>query len=243
MNSFFEIIESIDSPVLGKVPNINPTVIYNEGWMTRLLVHQSIKEKLVFKGLDFSNISNWTSEALLSSPFIQAKEFREGYTHADIAIGDFDVDFSSRGEIVIRADAKIFGIIEAKMGSNLSQGTTHVSDYNQASRNLVCVASNTYNKPSCKIFFYIVAPEKKIDDHKIRSQIELGFVKDQINNRFNLHSSNKNILKNLQSILDKIDCCDIQALSYEMWISCIKSPLAQNYLLDFYKKSIKWNRL
>ena len=40
-------------------------------------------------------------------------------------------------EIDINKDAKFFGIIDAKEGSNLSQGTTHAKNYNQASTNLV----------------------------------------------------------------------------------------------------------
>ena len=44
-----KIIDSIDQ----EQPNLNPTQIYNEGWMTRLLVKFSIEDKLKFKGIDF----------------------------------------------------------------------------------------------------------------------------------------------------------------------------------------------
>ena len=37
-----KIIDSIDQ----EQPNLNPTQIYNEGWMTRLLVKFSIEDKL-----------------------------------------------------------------------------------------------------------------------------------------------------------------------------------------------------
>ncbi len=239
MQSIIEIIKSIETPQ----PNVNPTVIYNEGWMTRLLVHQSIKEGLKLGIIEFSAISNWTSEALISSPFIQADKFREGYTHADVAIGDFNVDYSKRGEVEIRQDARLFGIIEAKMGSNLSQGTTHVPEYNQASRNLVCIASNTINKPNCNIFFYVVAPEKKLIDHKINAQIDLQFVKIQIGNRFNMYSSDNPVMKDLPTIMANLQNCDIKAISYEEWILCIKDSVAHQSLQEFYTKAKKWNRI
>lgn len=239
MQSILDIIKTIET----ENPCVNPTVIYNEGWMARLLVHQSIVEGLSLGNLDLSSISNWTSEALISSPFINAKKYREGYTHADIAIGDFDVDFSKRGEIDIQPEATLFGIIEAKMGSNLSQGTTHVKDYNQASRNLVCIASNTIDKPKCNIFFYVVAPQMKLIEQNIKAQIDLQFVKNQIENRFSLHTSESLILKEKSAILAKINNCDIQAISYETWISCIKDITAQKSLQEFYNKAKKWNRI
>jgi len=183
MKSIVDIIKTIDT----ENPGINPTVIYNEGWMTRLLVYESIQEKIQLSDIDFGKISNWTSEALISSPFVKANTHREGYTHADMALGDFSVNFNERGEIIVPKNAKVFGIIEAKMGSNLSQGTTHFKDYNQASRNLACIASNTCDI-NCKIFFYVAAPEKKISEHEIKKQIDLRIMIDQIVFRFKEYS-------------------------------------------------------
>jgi hypothetical protein len=239
MKSILEIIKSIET----QKSFVNPTVIYNEGWMTRLLVYSSIQEKINLESIDFSTISNWTSEALISSPFINAQNSREGYTHADIAIGDFTVDYLSRGEIKIKEDASLFGIIEAKMGSNLSKGTTHAKKYNQASRNLVCIAHNTLNKPVCKTFFYVVAPESTIKLHKIEAQIELDAIKDQVNDRFVLHKSEIAIYTLREKILAKIESCEIKAITYEEWISQFTQTSINNELENFYKKAIKWNRI
>jgi hypothetical protein len=74
MQTIIDIIKSIDSDS----SNINPTQIYNEGWMTRLLMIQSIKERIIFKGINFAEIFHWTSEALISSPFVSTKQNREG---------------------------------------------------------------------------------------------------------------------------------------------------------------------
>ena len=107
---------------------INPTIIYNEGWMIRLLVIESMIEKLKINKVDFGLLArkNWSSEALITSPFVETKENREGYTHADIILGDFSVNYNERGDVKLNDSPDVLGIIEAKMGSNLSQGTSNV---------------------------------------------------------------------------------------------------------------------
>ena len=239
MQSIIEIINSIGTPM----PNVNPTVFYNEGWITRLLVLSSIQEKIKLGNVDFSCINNWTSEALISSPFINAQNHREGYTHADIAVGDFKVDYSKRGKIIVNDDAILFGIIEAKMGSNLSKGTTHAKEYNQANRNLVCIANNTTNQPECKTFFYVVAPESKLKKYKMEVQISLESVLEQVKNRFNLHETEELIFSQRQQIMEKIENTEIKALSYEDWIKQFKNGDIQHLLQNFYDKANKWNRI
>ena len=213
MKNLLEIINTLDS----NKPNINPTEIYNEGWMTRLLVYESIIEKIKLRDIDFKSISYWTSEALISSPFVKTKKYKEGYTHADMALGDFSVDFTERGEIKISKSAKVFGIIEAKMGSNLSPGTTHFKDYNQASRNLACIAYNTRNI-KCEIFFYVVAPEKKLIEHEIKKQIDLKTMLDQISFRFKEYSEEFKKEQQMDLIISKARQCKVQTISYEEWL-------------------------
>lgn len=236
MQKLSEIIECIDA----NFSRINPTIIYNEGWMTRLLVQQSIIDKTEICGIDFSQITNWTSEALISSPFINAPYKKEGYTHADIALGDFKIDYCERGEIKLLGDARIFGIIEAKMGSNLCQGTTHVNNYNQASRNLACIAHNTFKTP-CKTFFAVVAPEKKLAKHKINKQIELDNLIQQIKNRFSLHPEEFKEKQSMDMVIQKAESTYVNCFSFETWIDRIKNPY--DFLQGFYDKTLKWNRI
>ena len=239
MKDIIEIIKSIDTTH----KNLNPTVIYNEGWMTRLLVRQSTIESLKLGIINFSNETKWTSEALISSPFIKVKKYPEGHTHADIAVGDFEINFSKRGEVEVDDNASIFGIIEAKMGSNLTPGTSHVKEYNQATRNLVCIAHNCLTKPDCKTFFYVVAPDKKIKDHDINSQIALDFIKKQIENRFNLYPLEDIEKLNKVPIIKGVENCTITAISYEKWISMITDATAKKTLENFYAKAKIWNRI
>lgn len=232
MQTIIDIIKSIDS----NSSNINPTQIYNEGWMTRLLMIQSIKEKIVFKGINFTEEFNWTSEALVSSPFISTKQNREGYTHADIVFGDFKVNFKESGKITILDDAKIFGIIEAKMKSGLSKETKNFKNYNQASRSLLCIGKNTYDK-KCKTFYIVVAPFKRLE--RIKKDTNLEILHTQIDNRYFEHKDDINLTK----ILSKAKDCKVMEWSYEEWIEAIKDVEAKKYLNEFYNKALTWNRL
>jgi len=231
---FFEhILNSIENK--NTVPNVNPTEIFNEGWMTRLLVYQSIKEKICIDGLiDFKGIKNWSSEGLISSPFIKVKKNREGYTHADMCLGDFTIDYRGRGEISVSDNASIFGIIEAKMGSNLSQGTTHAPEYNQTSRNLACIAENAKSE-DCKTFFAVVAPSKIIEHHNIKGQTEKEFMIKQIHSRFELSGLTAD-----SDLIKRAEKCVIKALSYEDWIDILKET---DMIKDFYANCLKWNRI
>ncbi|WP_298425685.1 hypothetical protein [uncultured Kordia sp.] len=234
---FKQILHSIESETKNNVSNVNPTEIFNEGWMTRLLVHQSIKEKIKIDGLiDFSKVKNWSSEGLISSPFVKTKKNKEGYTHTDIALGDFTINYENRGDIIVAKKATTFGIIEAKMKSNLSQRTTNALNYNQASRNLACIAENVKNE-SCQTFFTVVAPRKMIDKHDIKSQVERDKIIHQISNRYKLSELTVDM-----ELINRAKKCNIKVLSYEDWIDLL-SDKNKGVINKFYMNCLKWNRV
>ncbi len=238
MEAILNIIKSIDADNA----QINPTEIYNEGWMTRILTYYSIQEKLNIGEVDFSRVNNWSSEALISSPFVYAKEYREGYTHADMALGDFKVEYEKRGKIIIQDTANLFGIIEAKMGSNLTQGTTKVERYNQASRNVACIAYNTLNI-DCEIFFGVVGPKTKLDKHDILNQIDPDFIYMQIEDRFNMYSDEFQRSNNMPEMLKRVRQCKTWMITYEQWIDKFKNKEINAELSEFYNKALKYNKI
>lgn len=242
--SILEIIKSIDSQ-----PNVNPTEIYNEGWMTRLLVYYSIKDNLTFKGISFYELANWTSEALISSPFVGAKKKKEGYTHADMALGDFTVDYETDGKINAKS-AKTFGLIEAKMRSGLSIGTTNAPTYDQASRNVACIAENTSD--TCITFFYVLAPKSRLDlvhrnGKRMIDIVERKAIKEQINLRIKLHNEqelNTHISTIEQNkIIERVSRCKIDTITYEEWIDAFRGKEAYDTINKFYDSCKKWNKI
>lgn len=233
------IIDRIDS----KFSHINPTQIYNEGWLTRLLTSQSVIEKTKLNEIDFGEIKNWTSEALISSPFIKVTEFKEGYTHPDIALGDFVVDYEKRGEIILSNNAKLFGVIEAKMQSDLAIRTKNFKNYNQVTRSIVCICNQTYNIDNCNIFFTVVAPKCKIKSNKITNQLNHDTIINQIEERFNVYSKNSETYKIKNLIISKAESCVVIAINYEDWIESIVDNDSKVFLNHFYNRTKKWNKI
>ena len=248
MKEIIEIISSIENANVNS--NIKPTEIYNEGWMTRLLVYYSKQEEIELAGIDFNVVNNWTSEALLSSPFVGAQKAKEGYTHADIALGDFNVDYKQNGKgsgkIIVNEDAKIFGILEAKMGSPLSSFTTNAKDYNQASRTVACIAKNVTNE--CKTFFYVVLPESKVNKKNrvkisIADLVNKNEIKKQIVNRISHHNLfNEEKLTDIV-IIEKTEKCSVGIITYEDWIKLFTDETINKTLNEFYAKCKKWNNI
>ncbi|WP_298327427.1 hypothetical protein [uncultured Dokdonia sp.] len=239
MDAISEIIKTMNNTS----SSVNPTAIYNEGWMTRMLMYYSVKEKLNFKGIDFTN-KGWTSEALISSPFVSAKSNREGYTHPDIAIGDFKIDYSVSGKLDIK-DANEFGIIEAKMKSPLSRGTKNAKDFNQASRNVACIAHNTTEE--CNTFFYIVLPEskrnhKKRDGTTIIDLVNRDTIRKQITERIKSHN-NTNQDQLDDNLIERAKQCKVDVFTYEEWIKAFNDIKIKEELNEFYNNCKIHNKI
>jgi type III secretory pathway component EscV len=153
-------------------------------------------------------------------------------------LGDFIVNYDERGEVVLNESAKILGIIEAKMGSNLSQGTKNAKNYNQASRNICCLSYVTRNSPNCEIFFVVVAPEETIKKNEIENQIKQENVLNQIKARFQ-HSAEEYC----SEIQEQAEKCKILTISYKEWINEIKDYEVKKILDEFYGKCISYNKI
>jgi hypothetical protein len=133
-------------------------------------------------------------------------------------------------------NAKIFGIIEAKMKSGLSKETKNFENYNQASRSLLCIGKNTYDK-KCKTFYVVVAPLSRLN--RIKKDTNLEILHSQINDRYFDYKDDIN----LEEILLKAKDCNVMEWYYEEWIEAIKDIDLKKYLNEFYNNTLRWNRL
>ncbi|MDR2621180.1 MAG: hypothetical protein LBC48_01200 [Dysgonamonadaceae bacterium] len=241
-----KVIEKIESlKVLSE--GINPTIIYNEGWMVRLLVMQSIEQGICIGDINFGEFKEgkYTSEALIESPFmgpeLKKEHQNETNTHMDIVIGDFKIDYEESTGIEVDDNAKILGIIEAKMGSDLSQKITNADDYNQVSRSICCLA---YKVPAgCKTFVIVVAPQSTLKRYKIdeNDQLNPTKIRTQIDKR--LEATKKGNIKNIDDFNRIINHCRVLAISFEDWIDKVTDSSIKTKLQEFYDACKKWNRI
>jgi hypothetical protein len=168
-----------------------PTDLYNEGWMLRLVLDWFDRNRDVEFDLKLVDNAKWYSEALLPSHFLARKRgdrLAESWTHADGVIGHFEIGANGAGDLSLPTTARQFVVTEAKMFSKLSSGVTNARYYNQAARNVACIAEVTKRagiSPDSLVGvgFYVIAPKSRIDEGVFSDQMNLGHIKDTVYRR------------------------------------------------------------
>jgi len=82
-----------------------PTVLYNEGWLLRLIIWWFSQNRKRDFPLTFCSGAEWYSERLLTTPFLpvyQGDKLAESYTHADGIIGSIKRHDNEAGERLAR---------------------------------------------------------------------------------------------------------------------------------------------
>ena len=175
-----------------------PTLLYNEGWLLRLLLDAAQRGLIP----SIPPAKNWFSEAQLPTPFGRAcGQLSESNTHADGVMGDFVVTKDTKSGLKLSEGAARFEVFEAKMYSPLSSRTKNAAGYDQAARTVACMAYTLKQlggeraKSVC-VKFHVVAPRLQIDNglftavmkpDSIRARIEerisqfVGRVRDDLN--------------------------------------------------------------
>lgn len=231
--------------------NFPPTLLYEEGWMLRLVLEWFCTSNHAEHALSFDDGSTWYSEARLASPFLpryRGDKHAEGYTHADRAIGHFTIGDVGRAELSIKISAKQFIVAEAKMFSGLSKGTTHAPTYNQAARNVACIAELISRAGLTPVDlnslgFYVLAPQEQIDSSVFDGVMDLDNIADVIECRARQYGAPKTdwFIEFCKPLLDELD---IRCISWEEVVSFIKStdPDYGSSLLEFYNLCLEFNR-
>ena len=107
------------------------------------LVLAAAKDGIECLPFPFESDASWFSEALLYSAFLARRRgdvLAESMTHADGVVGHFQFDLATKAGLVLPPHAKQFVVCEAKIFAHLSAGTRRAPNYNQAARNVGCIA-------------------------------------------------------------------------------------------------------
>ena len=114
---------------------------------------------------------DWYSEALLPSAFLPRRrgdKLAESYTHADAVIGHFDIGDRGKEDLELQQGAKQLTVLEGKIFSRLSSGVQNAGFFDQAARNVACMAevlSRAKVAPSdlTNLAFHVLAPMSQIE--------------------------------------------------------------------------------
>ncbi len=229
-----------------------PTILYNEGWMLRLVIDWFATHPITDHYLSFPEGGKWYSEALLPSPFLpryQGDRFAESWTHADGVIGHFVIGQAGVGDLSLLPHATHLVILEAKMFSKLSTGVTHAKYYNQAARNVACIAEILKvgkRKPSQlnSLGFYVIAPQSQIEEGVFTKLITHDSIRKIVERRVNEYDESKeNWFHNW--FLPTLEKIDLRTISWEEIILKIVEldPSSGKNLKNFYEPCLKFNRL
>jgi hypothetical protein len=214
--------------------------------------------------LAFSDGATWYSEALLGSQFAlrwKADPLGEGFTNADAVIGHFAFDPATAAGLRLREPAKQFVVIEAKMFSNLSVGTRNAPAFNQAARNIACMANaiaRSRRPPELfdSLGFFVVAPPRPhrpvncnlrecIQPESIRRAVGQRIAAYERTGRSEVHALRTWEAEWFIPLLDRLE--KTRGLAVLSWDDCIDivsavDTEAGQELQEFYRRCLSFGR-
>lgn len=227
-----------------------PTALFNEGWMLRLVLDWASRHPHGIAELPFHEGSQWYSEALLPSRFkprVRGDSMGEGFTHADGVIGHFRRP-GRRGDIALLPDARQFLVVEAKMASGLSAGTTRAPSFNQAARNVACIAHLVASallppKQFASLGFLVLAPAERIR-LGVFAAVDPSSILSAVRQR--AQDFDVEAIDWCRTVFERIaPQIALTVLSWESAIAQIRAaePGAGGELQEFYEKCLEFNPL
>ena len=124
LKSFLNLLPNIDH----ENPNFPPTILYNEGWLLRLVVDWFSSSGITDHPLSYPKDGYWFSEARLASAFLprfRGDPLAESHTNADGVIGHFKIGSTGKTNLALTPDSTHIVLLEAKLYSGLSKGVTN----------------------------------------------------------------------------------------------------------------------
>jgi len=244
---------SILKRVEGPQSVIPPTLLYNEGWMLRIVLDALADVPSASSAslpLRVPDDCRWYSEALLPSAFLarsRTDRLAESHTHADAAIGQFDIGRQSKGELALRARATYFAVLEAKMFSALSSGVKNAPYFNQAARNVACVAEVLHRagaKPEAMEYlaFHVVAPREQIESGLFAESMSKPSIRDCVQRRAQAYEGEKDSWFQ-DAFLPTLQRISVSAIPWEEIVQALVGNAEDSSEIQaFLTKCLQYNR-
>jgi hypothetical protein len=250
LNEVEHILESINSQS-ARIPG---TLLYNEGWLLRLALAAGSKDTdcLPFR---FEANARWFSEALLYSRFLprfRGDTLSESWTHADGVVGQFRFGAATKAGLELEPKCSQFVVCEAKIFSALSAGTKRAPEFNQAARNVGCIAETLCRAqrplPVYKsLGFFVMAPGSQIESGVFQDLMHKDAIRSRLAERVRMYQGQSNHAE-LQKWLNDwalpvVERIEMGCCSWESVIKRVKvtQPEYGTSLDEFYKLCLKYN--
>ncbi len=224
MNALTSLLDKIDP----QNPSFPPTLLFNEGWLLRILLDWFSTHPVPDHPLNFADSATWFSEALLPSaslPRHRGDPLGESHTHADGVIGQIIVGGEGKADLALAPDATQFIVLEAKISSPLSSGTSNAPYYDQAARNVACMAEVLRRADRSpwdvdQIGFYVLAPEEQIKSGVFEKQMQRESIREKVEKRVSAYEGEKDAWFEVW-FTPLIGLVDLGVLSWEAIITIV----------------------
>ena len=246
LKSFLSLLSDINH----EKPYFPPTILYNEGWLLRLVVDWFSISAVTDHPLAFPEDGRWYAEARLPSAFLprfMGDPLAESHTNADGVIGHFTIGSRGKTDLALNPDAKHFVVLEAKLFSGLSKGVTHAKYFDQAARSVACMAE-VLKRAECNpnslydLGFYVLAPHKQIQSKTFTRHLDKHVIIEKAKRRIApYHGERDDWFRDwFVPTLEKID---VGAISWETTLDLIVEKDAEigASLAEYYTHCLTFN--
>ncbi len=190
--------------------------------MLRLILDWAQQQAPGSHPLAFLPDARWYCEALLWPQFLarsRGDKLAETWTHADGVVGHFNVGGTSKEGLTLRKGATQFVVVEAKMSSRLSSGTTNAPGYDQAARTVACIAETLKRadiEPQQveRLAFFVAAPLDQIDNGVFGDIVTTASIQQCVQDRVDAYRGDRTEWFD-QWFIPTLDAIDIGVLSWE----------------------------
>lgn len=246
-STFISLLTSCSGPN----PHFPPTLLYNEGWMLRLILHWFSSRPTIDHPLAFPKDGTWFSEALLPSPFLprfRGDPLAESRTHADGVIGHLAIGKQGKADVELLPNGTHLVICEAKIFSSLSGGVKNVTAYDQAARNVACIVEMVRRAGADpaqlgRLGFYVLAPNIQIEAGIFATLLSKANIQQQIELRVQQYQGGKEewFRDWFSTIFPKVI---VQVVDWETLIGfiCTVDPEYGRELQGFYDRCLLYNQ-
>jgi hypothetical protein len=230
-------------------PNFRPTELYNESWLVKLVLDQASKISKSEFPIGFLSGSTWFSEALLPSAFearFRGDPLGESRTNADGVVGHIAVGVQAKADLELARDVTQFTVVEAKIGSPLSPGTSNAKYFDQAARHVACMAevlarSNTEATNLLRLDFVVLAPQNSIDKGTFAEEMSPSSIQSKVERRVSEYDGDLDhwFADHFQPVLNRIELYSVSWEEAIQWLGEY-SPSAVSDLSEFYGQCLEF---
>lgn len=194
-------LKSLLDSFTGPHPHFPPTLLYNEGWMLGLVLHWVSMNPGINQPLAFIADGFWYAEALLPTSFLpryRGDPLSESRTLADGVFGQVIIGKQVKADFEIQLDASHFVVCEARLYSKLSIDVKNAPIYDQAARNVACIAEvarrqGTNASHFCQLGFYVLAPKSQVVAGVFTRELEKSNIFEMVTERTRQYITNHNL--------------------------------------------------